>query len=189
MEFIYTKIVDNLFLGSYNDIIKGYYEKENIDIIINVAKECHKIDFSIEYYKYSYLDSPEENISESFDEVADLIDSYVSQDKKVFIHCYAGKSRSATFVIIYLMKHLGFDLNSAYTHVMNLRDIYPNIGFINQMVQYEKETTGKTTLDYDSVVIEYMYGVTGFYSKEEIKLMYEKFNKDIDLTMNEIFRS
>lgn len=38
----YTKIIDKLCLGTYNDIIKDYHKAVNTDVIINVAKECKK---------------------------------------------------------------------------------------------------------------------------------------------------
>lgn len=183
----YTKIVDKLYLGSYNDIIKEYYKEINANVIINVAKECKRLDNKLEYYYYGYYDSPSNNLYESFDEVADLIHRSIKSNKTVFIHCYAGKSRSATFVIVYLMKHCGFNLKSAYEHVNNLREIYPNLGFIDQMVQYELEKTNKSTLDYDKVVIEYIHSVTGFLSKEEISNIYYENNKNIDVIVNKIF--
>lgn len=83
------------------------------------------------------------------------------------------------------MKHRGFDLKSAYEYVNNLRDIYPNLGFVSQMMCYEIEKTNNSTLNYDNIVIDYIYSVTGFISKEHVtKIYYE--NKDIDLTMTKI---
>lgn len=183
----YTKIIDYLYLGSYNDVIKEYYKEANIHVIINVAKECKKLDDEIEYHYYQYNDWPSENLYKYFDEIADLIHSYRESNKNVFIHCYAGKSRSATFVIIYLMKYLLYDLNTSYEFVSNLRVIYPNLGFINQMMKFEIERTGKSTLDYEKVVVDSIYSLTGFISKEKIKLIYEENNKDVDLTMDKVY--
>lgn len=183
----YTKILDKLYLGSYNDIIKDYHKAVNTDVIINVAKECKKIDDTVEYYYYGYDDSPTDNLYNNFDEVVDLIHFNIKSNKIVFIHCYAGKSRSATFVIIYLIKHRGFDLKSAYEYVNNLRDIYPNLGFVSQMMCYEIEKTNNSTLNYDNIVIDYIYSVTGFISKEQVTKIYYENNKDINLTMTKIF--
>lgn len=184
----YTKIIDNLYLGSYRDVLNKTYEKENIDVIINVAEECKKKDMTAEYFYFPCQDIPTNLISTLFDEISDLIHSYRMQNKKVFIHCVAGKSRSVSFVIIYLMKYLNYSLNTAYEYVDNLREIYPNLGFVNQMMQYELNTTNQSTLDYDKVVIQNIFDTTGFISKEEVKEIYEQSNKDIDITLKTIFR-
>lgn len=190
MEF--TKIVDNLYLGSYNDIIKEYYKKVKTDVIINVAEECKIMltsEDNIGYYHYSYYDRPSEDISKTFDEIVDLIDKYIKMDKTVFIHCYAGKSRSVSFVLVYLMKYREFDLQTAYNYVDEMRQIYPNLGFINQLMKYEVELTKKSTLDYDLVCIDYIYNTVGFVSMDDIKKIYYESNKDVDLTMDKIFES
>lgn len=183
----YVKIVDNLYLGSYNDIIKEYYKNANIDVVINVAKECKNLDNTVIYHHYQYCDSESEKIFDSFDIIADLIHSYRLQNKNVFIHCYAGISRSATFVIVYLIKHMNYSLNYAYNYVYNLRWIAPNLGFIHQMMKFEAETTGTISLDYDSIAITHIYNNTGFVSKDKIKEIYYKLNKNVDLTMEEVF--
>ena len=36
----YTKIISGSYLCSYIDVINNSFEKENIKVIINVAKEC-----------------------------------------------------------------------------------------------------------------------------------------------------
>lgn len=185
----YTKIISGLYLGSYNDVINNSFNKENIDIIINVAKECKKIiqNPNIDYFYYSYEDSLTNSISDSFDEISDLIHKYLTQNKNVFIHCMAGKSRSASFVIIYLMKYLKYTLEDAYQYVNNLRDIYPNLGFIEQMMEYELKTTYKSTLNYDQVVIDNIHSSVPTIPKDKIKEIYIKSNKDINLTVSEIF--
>lgn len=184
---IYTKIIDNLYLGSYSDVINNTYEDENIELIINVAKECKKIEQNITYYYFPYEDSPTNLISNSFDEISDLIHSYLIQKKNVFIHCMAGKSRSASFIIIYLVKYLNYSLNYAYEYVNNLKDIYPNLGFVQQMIEYELKTTNKSTLDYEQIVIDNISYTFPSVSKNIIKDIYKISNKNIDITINKIF--
>jgi protein-tyrosine phosphatase len=184
---LYTEIINNLYLGSYSDVINNTYKEENIKLIINVAKECKKIEQNINYSYYNYEDSPSSLISDKFDEIADLIHSYLIQNKKVFIHCMAGKSRSASFVIIYLVKYLNYSLNYAYDYVNNLRDIYPNLGFVEQMIEYEYKTTNNKTLCYDKMVIENISYTFPSLSKDKIKTLYKETNKNIDDTINKIF--
>lgn len=184
----YTKIIINLFIGSYRDILNYTFEKENIDVIINVAKECKNFENSkIIHHHYFYEDSPSDLISNSFDEICDQIHMYRTSGKNVFIHCFAGKSRSASFVVIYLVKYLNYSLQEAYEYVNNLRNIYPNLGFVNQMIEYELKTTNKSTLDYDKIVIDNIFETIGFASKENIKKTYELTNKNIKTTIDILF--
>lgn len=99
----------------------------------------------------------------------------------------AGKSRSASFVIIYLVKYLNYSLNYAYEYVNNLRDIYPNLGFVQQMIEYELKTTNKSTLDYEQIVIDNISYTFPSVSKNIIKDIYKISNKNIDITINKIF--
>lgn len=48
------------------------------------------------------------------------------------MHCAMGMSRSATVVIMYLMKKFGFNLNDAMSLVKERRQVVdPNSGFVN----------------------------------------------------------
>eukprot|EP00386_Alphamonas_edax_P004647 GDKI01014660.1.p1 GENE.GDKI01014660.1~~GDKI01014660.1.p1 ORF type:complete len:163 (-),score=58.25 GDKI01014660.1:427-915(-) len=58
----------------------------------------------------------------------------------VFVHCMAGVSRSATFVIAYLMRTKRWRMQKALTHVKERRPIVaPNPGFRAQLVTLEAE--------------------------------------------------
>jgi len=182
-----TKVLDNFYLGSYNDIIKEYYKTINPDVVINVASECKNYTENVLYFHYPFYDIPTEDLYGKFLEVTNLIDHYRKSNKNVFIHCSAGKSRSVTFVIAYLIKYMNYSFNQSYDYLFAIREIYINMGFINQLVKFEKEITGKSTLDFDKVAINYIHDSTGFKSKDEIKLIYYECNKDIDLIMKRLF--
>lgn len=183
-----TKIIDFLYLGSHNDVTSKKYKEHNINVIINVAKECEKCeDNEIEHHHFLHNDSPNDKLCDNFDKITDLIHLNVLSKKNVLIHCYAGKSRSATIVIIYLMKYMKYTLNDAYKYVDLVRKIYPNLGFVNQMMEYEFNKFGVRTLDYDSIVIDNIHDTLGFVKKETIKEIYEKLNKDVDMTIDKLF--
>mmetsp|Transcript_105349 Transcript_105349/g.304025 ORF Transcript_105349/g.304025 Transcript_105349/m.304025 type:complete len:330 (-) Transcript_105349:643-1632(-) len=53
------------------------------------------------------------------------------------VHCSAGRSRSASVVIAYLMISKRVGVKDAYYEVAGKRDIQPNTGFIKQLVRLE----------------------------------------------------
>ena len=69
-----------------------------------------------------------------------------------YVHCQMGRSRSATTVIAYLVRHCGVSLLTAYAHVMLCRHVSAlNLGFFAQLADYEERLKGRVTiglLDY-----------------------------------------
>lgn len=64
-----------------------------------------------------------------------------SHKNVVFVHCRAGRSRSATAAIAYLIKHANMPLSKAYECVKAIRpSICPNLGFFVSLQEFEKKT-------------------------------------------------
>jgi protein-tyrosine phosphatase len=59
---------------------------------------------SFEYLHVRVKDSPKEEISQHFDSVCSYIKKGLERGEGVLVHCAFGVSRSATFVIAFLMK-------------------------------------------------------------------------------------
>ena len=54
----------------------------------------------------------------------------MAESQKVFVHCSAGASRSASIVIAYCMKTKGWQFNEALAYVQERRPcVDPNAGF------------------------------------------------------------
>ena len=81
------------------------------------------------------MDYDSENIIQYFGECL----NFIKGDEKVFVHCAAGASRSATIVIAYLMWKKKMRFDKAYNFVKSKRSIiYPNLGFRQQLQMFEK---------------------------------------------------
>jgi hypothetical protein len=60
-----------------------------------------------------------------------------------YVHCKAGKSRSVTAVMAYLIHANHWTLSQAYTFVVERRKgISPNIGFVSELMTFEEEELG-----------------------------------------------
>ena len=73
-------------------------------------------------------------MNEILPEVLPYIHENVTNDRKVLVHCSAGKSRSVSIVAVYLMKYKGMNVNEALDFIKNKRNmINPNSGFVNAL--------------------------------------------------------
>jgi len=62
----------------------------------------------------------------------------------VLVHCFAGKSRSTTILLSYLMRSQRWSLDKAYAHVKAVRPaIAPNPGFVTQLRELEAKLRAK----------------------------------------------
>lgn len=67
-------------------------------------------------------------------------DSVKARHGRVFVHCYAGVSRSATVCIAYIMKLYRQGLTSAYDYVKCRRPcISPNLHFMGQLLKFDQQ--------------------------------------------------
>lgn len=70
-----------------------------------------------------------------------------TKGEKVVVHCSAGCSRSVTITLAYMMKHKKMTLLEALTWIRKRRPIvYPNKGFYKQLIEYETEINGKSSI-------------------------------------------
>ena len=91
------------------------------------------------YKHVTVADTPETDITASFNTCFSFIDEARRAGGCVLVHCMAGVSRSATVVMGYLMKSQGMTFDAAFKHVKQCRPcICPNDGFRKQLQSYEK---------------------------------------------------
>ncbi len=148
-----SQIKDYLYLGSLNDSNnKDFLTNNNIKTIINVTYNHENIKYdNIKYYKIETLDNENQPILYVINEVINIINKN-KKDGNILVHCYIGKSRSATCVIAYLMKEYNMTLEKSFIYTKEKREIVnPNHGFMNQLIKYEKYNNEKVN------VIIYLY--------------------------------
>eukprot|EP00347_Sterkiella_histriomuscorum_P004360 403360750 len=79
-----------------------------------------------------------ENLLLHFNNGLDFIKEGLQSGGVVFVHCNAGVSRSASFIIAYLMRELDYEFQTAHDFVKQKRpQVFPNKGFLRQLKQYE----------------------------------------------------
>ncbi|KAE9602120.1 putative phosphoric monoester hydrolase [Lupinus albus] len=143
------KIDEGLFLGSLGaSNNKDALKDLNVTHILTVAgtlAPAHPEDFV--YKIIQVADRDDVNIKQYFDECFTFIDDSKRCGEGVLVHCYAGKSRSVTIVVAYLMKTRGMSLSEALQHVKGKRAVAaPNPGFIRQLQDFEKSLQGASSL-------------------------------------------
>ncbi|KAJ1020078.1 hypothetical protein NDA16_004358 [Ustilago loliicola] len=144
-----TIIPDFLYLGPNVQSEQNVSELQDRGIrrILNVACEIDERgplnvrDKFDKYLKIPMLDSVEaKGVQDSIQEACSFLDDARLRSEPVYVHCKAGKSRSVTIVIAYLIHALGWSLQRSYSHVMEKRAaICPNIGFVAELMKYEEK--------------------------------------------------
>ena len=128
-----------LWLGSFDPGNVNALKEKGITKILSLM-DGNSSNFSYKEQGFNQkiiniYDFDSENIIQYFGECL----NFIKGEEKVFVHCAAGESRSATIVIAYIMwkKKLTFD--KAYKFVKEKRSrIYPNFGFRQQLQMFEK---------------------------------------------------
>lgn len=94
----------------------------------------------LQYKVVNAMDVPWENLAKHFLSCNKFIKSALAGGGSVFVHCYAGVSRSATVVVAYLMQEHSMNMFYALTLVKQRRPVvFPNPGFQRQLLDFEKK--------------------------------------------------
>lgn len=143
-----NRITEHLFLSGCRGLNAYDIETNSIRHVINTTLEIPIMKLStVDYTRIPVNDLPSENIYRYFDQVADEINAHAAANENVLIHCVAGVSRSASFVLAYLMKHLSMNLREAYKYLHSKRSVVrPNNGFFSQLIEFEKKLYGVNTV-------------------------------------------
>ena len=114
----YDLILPNLYIGNSTSSENLKFLKENnIKLIINCTK---KIQF-INNFEAKKIRIPidDNRVFKNYDilnylEVLDTIQEYRNRNQNILIHCHIGSQRSATIVLLYLIKKLKYTYEQGY---------------------------------------------------------------------------
>ncbi|KAF7297109.1 hypothetical protein MIND_00943800 [Mycena indigotica] len=151
-EFAISTILPGfLFLGPELTQPEHVAELQSFGVrrILNIAAECdddHGLHLRtiFKYHKIPMRDTvEEENIARGVREVCEILDDARLHSAATYVHCKAGKSRSVTAVMAYLIHANHWTLSKAYAFVLERRKgISPNIGFVSELMTFEEEELG-----------------------------------------------
>jgi len=162
---VYGGLIDPILPFLFISGAQGGKDKEalhalQISHVVNVTTECknyYEHDFG--YLRCETLDEIDEDISQHFDVACDFVERAREEGCKVLVHCAAGRSRSASIVIAYLMKYEHMTLRRAYLHLKSRRPIVrPNLGFFRQLLRLERSLFGLESLtEHEFLTFDWRY--------------------------------
>ncbi len=141
-----NEVVKNIYIGSINSVydIKKLKEIGITHIISVIAGFIPPYPDDFEYLVINALDNLNTDLSKNFEIANEFISQDLDEDenkeKKVLIHCQAGRSRSATILAAYIIKTFGMDVKRTLDLLTSKRDIIqPNDSFLTQLQKYYDE--------------------------------------------------
>jgi len=123
----FTRITDNVLLGATisGKYIEWLFEHEEVMGIINLQEEYIGDVTTHRKYGIAQLHIPVVDFcSPSLDQInkaIEFIDTISAKGKSVYIHCKAGKGRSTSIVLCYLMYHDRIDRKTALRRIISVR--------------------------------------------------------------------
>lgn len=134
-----THVIDNIYLGSaFNAVDYTWLKLNDIAIVVNVAPGISNFYPSeFEYYNINVEDLNNATMTPHFEAFYRLINQ--NPNRRIFVHCFAGKSRSASLVLYYLVKKHNWTVENAINYLKEKRDtININCTFIEELTKLEK---------------------------------------------------
>lgn len=138
-----SEIIPRLWIGdkvSASQDLAGLHSR-GICAVVNCTVELpnyHETADGLNYLRIPVADEERADISAHFNSACEFIDAVMnSADGAVLVHCHAGRSRSATIVLVFLMRRLGISLSEAMAKCMAKRWVTPNPGFQAMLAREE----------------------------------------------------
>ena len=99
-----TEVIDNLYISGLES--SSAILSKGIRSVINISSECpiQNLGPNMDYEKISLPDLPTASIQIYFDRLTDRIQRNLQQGVKTLVHCYVGRSRSASIILGLIIK-------------------------------------------------------------------------------------
>mmetsp|Transcript_138990 Transcript_138990/g.432391 ORF Transcript_138990/g.432391 Transcript_138990/m.432391 type:complete len:211 (+) Transcript_138990:111-743(+) len=150
-DWTYTKkreaqeVIPGLWLGPFGAARdQEFLKRANITdaLVVRAPEEAPiikpKYPDLIHYEVLECRDSPFENIIRFFTAMKQFVDLVLGRGGRILVHGNAGMSRSAAFVVAYIMETFNLSSDLAHHYVLTRRHcISINEGFRNQIREYE----------------------------------------------------
>ncbi|KAL0415546.1 UNVERIFIED_CONTAM: Dual specificity protein phosphatase PHS1 [Sesamum latifolium] len=159
-----------------------------------IGQEDSQFPELFEYKNFSICDNEDTNISEIFQEAHDFINQVEQIGGKVLVHCFEGKSRSATLVLAYLMLRKNFTLLEAWNALKQAhRRAQPNDGFARILLELDQKLHGRVSMEWQQrrpvMKVCPICGKNAGLSSSSLKLHLQKAHKklssgSVDSAMN-----
>jgi len=139
------EILPSLYLGDIGAAANEAYLKTiHIKRVLNCCAlddTCIYKHQGIHYKNLVLVDEPHQDLLKVMDDAVYFIHQAISKQNTILVHCMAGKSRSVSMIIAYMMKYLGKSLAESLELLQQRRcgGVDPNPGFMNQLKAYEKD--------------------------------------------------
>ncbi|KAJ0895301.1 putative phosphoric monoester hydrolase [Helianthus annuus] len=185
-----TLITSSLFIGGAL-AARSVYTLQHIGIthiLCLCSNEIGQADSQrpdlFEYRNFCIDDEEDSNISEIFEEAHQFIDAVEQKGGKVLVHCFEGRSRSATVVLAYLMMRKNYTLLKAWNSLRRVhRRAQPNDGFARVLMELDEKLHGKVSMNWQqkkpSMKVCPICGKNAGLSSSSLKLHLQKAHKKL----------
>eukprot|EP00800_Vazella_pourtalesii_P021011 TRINITY_DN7646_c0_g1_i1.p1 TRINITY_DN7646_c0_g1~~TRINITY_DN7646_c0_g1_i1.p1 ORF type:complete len:173 (+),score=51.53 TRINITY_DN7646_c0_g1_i1:175-693(+) len=131
-------------------------KSHKITHILNVADDVpnfHPKEFTYINLKVRDM-GMDTGISRVFDHAFEKLDDIMKQEEaRVLVHCAAGRNRSATITIAYMMYREGIELKKALDMVTTKRRVFIMKDNRRELMNYEMKLYGKNTVEMEAFLV------------------------------------